>query len=230
MTLVRGQLVECLLISLAGGLVGVLLSMAATKWLVAAWTDFPVHRVSMLDGTVLLFNCALVFATAILSGLLPAMSSTGRGAIAALHASSRTTAGSQSSTAMRKTLLTIEIAATVVLFIAAGLLLKSFWRMRTTNVGCATENVLTIGYSLPTTKYDSPEKVNALNETLLERSGPCPVDGLSRWGRCCRVQDLAAITHSLFPNIHRFPPDNTTLRAASEESIPGTSAHCRYRC
>lgn len=169
MTLVRGQLVECLLISLAGGLVGVLLSMAATRWLVAAWTDLPSAQGIHADGTVLLFNCALVFATAMISGLLPAMSSTGRGAIAALHASSRTTAGSQSSTAMRKTLLTIEIAATVVLLLAAGLLLKSFWRMRTTNVGCVTENVLTMGYSLPKTKFDSPEKVNAFNETLLER-------------------------------------------------------------
>ena len=97
MTLVRGQLVESLLISLAGGSGGVLLSMAATQWLVAAWTDLPSAQGIHADGTVLLFVCALVFATALLSGLLPAMSSTGRGAIAALHASSRTTAGSQSS-------------------------------------------------------------------------------------------------------------------------------------
>ena len=140
MTLVRGQLAESLLISLAGGLVGVLFSMAATKWLVAAWIDLPSAQGIHADGTVVVFVCALVFVTALLSGLLPAMSSTGKGAIAALHASSRTTAGSQSSTAMRKTLLTIEIAATVVLLLAAGLLLKSFWRMRATNVGCATDN------------------------------------------------------------------------------------------
>jgi predicted permease len=174
MALVRGQLVESLLISLAGGSAGVLLSMAATKWLVVAWTDLPSAQGIHADGTVLLFICALVFAIALLSGLLPAMSSTGRGAIAALHASSRTTAGNQSSTAMRRTLLTIEFAATVVLLLAAGLLLKSFWRMRTTNVGCATENVLTMGYSLPTKKYDSPEKVNAFNETLLERVRAMP--------------------------------------------------------
>ena len=80
----------------------------------------------------------------------------------------------RSRTALRKTLLTVEIATTVVLLIAAGLLLKSFWRLRTTDVGCATDNVLTMGYSLPAKKYDSPEKVNAFNETLLERVRAMP--------------------------------------------------------
>jgi predicted permease len=169
MTLVREQLVESLLISLAGGVVGVLLSLAATKWLVGAWTDLPSAQAVHADATVLAFACVLVFAAALLAGLLPAMSSTGKGAIAALQASSRSTAGSQARTTMRKTLLTVEIATTVVLLIAAGLLLKSFWRLRTTDVGCVTDNVLTMGYSLPTKKYDSPEKVNAFNETLLER-------------------------------------------------------------
>ncbi len=173
-TLVREQLVESLLISLAGGVAGVLLSLAATKWLVRAWTDLPSAQGIHADGTVLLFACALVFAAALLAGLLPAISSTGKGAIAALQASSRSTAGNQSRTAMRKTLLTVEIAMTVVLLVAAGLLLKSFWRLRTTDVGCTTDNVLTMSYSLPTKKYDSPDKVNAFNETLLDRVRAMP--------------------------------------------------------
>jgi putative ABC transport system permease protein len=123
---------------------------------------------------VLALACALVFASALLAGLLPAIASTGKGAIAALQASSRSAAGSRSRTALRKTLLTVEIATTVVLLIAAGLLLKSFWRLRTTDVGCATNNVLTMGYSLPANKYDSPEKMNAFNETLLERVRALP--------------------------------------------------------
>jgi len=168
-TLVREQMVESLLVAIAGGLAGVLLSLAATKWLVGAWTELPSAQGIHADATVLAFACALVFAAAVLAGLLPAISSTGKGAIAALQASSRSGAGSQSRTAMRKTLLTVEIAATVVLLVAAGLLLKSFWRLRTTDVGCVTDKVLTMSYSLPTKKYDSPEKVNAFNETLLER-------------------------------------------------------------
>jgi putative ABC transport system permease protein len=169
LTLIREQLLESVLISIAGGVAGMLLSFAATKWLVGTWRNLPTAQSIHADGTVLAFACALVFATALLAGLLPAISSTRKGAIAALQVSSRNAAGSQSRTTMRKTLLTVEIATTVVLLIAAGLLLRSLWRLRTTDVGCATDNVLTMSYSLPAKKYDTPEKVNAFNETLLAR-------------------------------------------------------------
>ena len=173
-TLIREQLMESLLVSIVGGIAGVLLSLAATKWLASTWKDLPSTQSIHADGVVLAFACVLVVASALLAGLLPAILSTGKGAIAALQASSRSTAGSRSRTALRKMLLTVEIAATVVLLIAAGLLLKSFWRLRTTDVGCATDNVLTMSYSLPAKKYDSPEKVNAFNETLLERVRATP--------------------------------------------------------
>ena len=173
-TLIREQLVESLLVSTAGGMIGVLLSLAATKWLVTTWTDLPSARSVHADGVVLAFACALFISAALLAGLLPSISSTGKEGIAALQASSRSAAGSQARTALRKTLLTVEIATTVVLLIAAGLLLKSFWRLRTTDVGCATDNVLTMGYSLPAKKYDSPEKMNAFNETLLDQVRAMP--------------------------------------------------------
>jgi putative ABC transport system permease protein len=174
MTLIREQLMESLLVSIAGGVSGVLLSLAATNWLVRTWNDLPSAQSIHVDGVVLAFACAIVFAAALLAGLLPSISSTGRRAIMALQASSRSTAGSKSRTALRKTLLTMEIATTVVLLIAAGLLLKSFLRLRTTAVGCATDNVLTMSYSLPARKYDRSEKVNAFNEVLLERVRAIP--------------------------------------------------------
>jgi putative ABC transport system permease protein len=174
MTLIRAQLMESLLVSIAGGVTGVLLSLAATEWLVNTWRDIPSAQSVHPDGVVLAFACALVLAGALLAGLLPAISSTGKGAIAALQASPRSAAGSRSRTALRKTLLTVEIATTVVLLVAAGLLLKNFWRLRTTGVGCVTDNILTMSYSLPAKKYASPEKVNAFNETLLERVRAMP--------------------------------------------------------
>ena len=169
LTLIRAQLTESLLICVAGGGGGVLLSLVATKWLARTWKDLPSAADIHVDSIVLGFACALIFSAALLAGLLPAISSTSKTVLAALQPSSRSAAGSQSRTALRKTLLAVEIATTVVLLIAAGLLLKSFWRLRTTDVGCATGNVLTMSYSLPANKYDRPEKVNAFNETLLER-------------------------------------------------------------
>ncbi len=173
-TLIRIQLIESLLISLAGGITGLVLSLAATNWLVSIWKDLPTAQNVHPDGVVLAVACALIFAAALLAGLLPAISSTSKRATVALETSSRTAPGSRSRTALRKTLLTVEIATTVVLLVAAGLLLKSFWRLRTTDVGCVTDNVLTMRYSLPGKKYDSPAKVNAFNETLQERVRALP--------------------------------------------------------
>jgi len=169
LTLIREQMTESLLICLMGGAAGVGLSLAATQWLASAWKDLPSAEGVHLDGAVLLFSCVLVLASALLAGLLPALSSTGKAVFAALQVSSRTAGGSVSRTALRKTLLTIEIAITVVLLIAAGLLLKTFMRLRATGLGCATDNVLTLSYSLPAKKYDKPEKINAFNEEILDR-------------------------------------------------------------
>jgi predicted permease len=168
LTLIRAQLTESLLICLAGGAGGVLLSLAATRWLSSAWKDLPSAAGIQVDGVVLGFACVAAFSAALLAGLLPAISSTGKAAFAALQASSRTTSGNLSRATMRKTLLAVEIAVTVVLLIGAGLLLRSFVRLRSSDVGCVTANVLTVDYSLPAQKYASPEKVNAFNEALLE--------------------------------------------------------------
>jgi predicted permease len=173
-TLIREQLTESVLICCVGGTTGVLLSLAATRWLAHAWKDLPSAQNIHVDSVVLGFACALVFVAALLAGLLPAVSSTDKGVFAALQASSRTTGGSLSRTALRKTLLTIEIGITVVLLIGAGLLLKSFVRLRTTDLGCATANVLTMSYTLPHQKYDKPEKINAFNEGLLARLRTMP--------------------------------------------------------
>lgn len=173
-TLISGQLIESFLICLGGGGSGIFLSVAATNWLAHAWKDLPSAQSIHIDGAVLAFSCALIFAAALFAGLLPAISSTTSAALAALQSSSRTSVGNSSRTTLRRTLLSIEITVTVVLLIAAGLLLKSFLHLRTTNVGCVTNNVLTLGYSLPDQKYDKPDKVNAFNETLLDRLRAMP--------------------------------------------------------
>jgi predicted permease len=166
-TLIRQQLTESLLICLIGGVAGVLLSLAATRWLATSWKQLPSSEIIHVDGAVLVFSCGLVIVAALLAGLLPALSSTGKAVFAGLQASSRNLGGSVSRTALRKTLLTIEIAVTVVLLVAAGLLLKNFMRLRNADMGSATDNVLTMTYSVEARKYDTPEKVNNFNEQLL---------------------------------------------------------------
>lgn len=173
-TLIREQLTESVLICVAGGLGGILLSVSATRWLAHAWRDLPTAQGIYIDGYVIAFACALMFAAALVAGVLPAFSTTGKTMIKTLQTSARTGTGSVSRTMLRKSLLTVEIAITVVLLVAAGLLLKSFLRLRSTDVGCVTRNMLTLFYGVPGKKYDTPEKVNAFNETLLERVRAIP--------------------------------------------------------
>ncbi len=193
-TLIREQLTESVLICAAGGLAGIFLSMLATRSLAHAWKGLPTAQGIYIDGDVIAFACAVVFTAALMAGLLPAVSATRKRMINALQISARTGGGSVSRTVLRKWLLTAEIGITVVLLVAAGLLLKSFLRLRSADVGCVTQNTLTLNYGLPGKKYDTPEKVNAFNETLLERVRALPgvravalgntVPGAGYWGDC----------------------------------------------
>jgi predicted permease len=70
---------------------------------------------------------------------------------------------------LRKTLLSVEIALTVVLLLSAGLLLKSFVQLRTTDLGIAGDHLLTMRYNLPMEVYSKPEQSVAFSESLLER-------------------------------------------------------------
>jgi predicted permease len=169
LTLIREQMTESLLICTAGGFLGLGLSTLATRWLATHWQALPRAEAISADTGVLAFSAGLIFLTALLAGLLPAISSTGSGVLTALQESSRSIGGSASRASLRKVLLIAEIALTVILLIAAGLLFKSFLHLRTSDLGCLTDHVLTIKYGLPEKQYDTREKVVAFHEALLER-------------------------------------------------------------
>ena len=166
--------------------------MGATEWLAKTWKDLPTAQSIHIDGAVIAFACALMFAAALIAGLLPTLSSTGKSTLKALQTSVRTGSSSVSRTALRKSLLTAEIGITVVLLVAAGLLLKSFLQLRAANVGCVVDNTLTLQYNLPGKRYHTPEKRNAFNEALLARVRAMPgvrsaalgttVPGTGYWG------------------------------------------------
>jgi len=115
-----------------------------------------------------------VLLTALLAGLVPAISSTGKSLLGALQDSARSLGGSVSRAVLRKVLLTAEIALTVILLISAGLLFRSFIHLRTSDLGCVTDNVLTVRYGLPVQEYDTQEKVLAFHEAILARVRSLP--------------------------------------------------------
>ncbi len=91
-----------------------------------------------------------------------------------LQESSRTNSSGSSSARLRKVLLAVEVGFTVVLLTSAGLLLKSYQKLRSIDLGCATQNVLTMQFSLPDVQYDTPEKRAPFFEQLLQRLHTMP--------------------------------------------------------
>jgi predicted permease len=167
--LLREQMAETAILCACGGGLGLLLALAGTAWLKVHWHGLPRAESIHVDGIIVLFTFGVVVVTAILAGLLPAFSATQKGILGALKDSSRAAGASVSRARLRKVLLSVEIALTVVLLIAAGLLLKSFVQLRTSDLGIAGDHVITMGYSLPKEQYSKPEQNAAFAQSLLER-------------------------------------------------------------
>ncbi|HEX3986833.1 MAG TPA: ABC transporter permease [Acidobacteriaceae bacterium] len=169
LALIREQMTESLLICAAGGGLGLLLSLASTHWLAGNWRNLPRADSVDVDGWVFIFAAGLVLITGLLAGLLPAVTSTGKGLLTALQESSRSASAGASRARLRKTMLTLEMALTVMLLVSAGLLFKSFLHLRMTDLGCRIDHVITMKFGLPEIQYDTPDKVVRFHESLLER-------------------------------------------------------------
>ena len=174
LALIREQMTESLLICVMGGGLGLLLSLASTHWLAANWRNLPRADSVHLDGWVFTFAAGLVVITGLLAGLVPAISSTGKGLLATLQDSSRSASGSASRARLRRTMLTAEVALTVMLLVSAGLLFKSFMRLRMADLGCRIDHVMTMKFGLPEIQYDTPDKVMLFHLSLLERVRQLP--------------------------------------------------------
>ncbi|MGA9720231.1 MAG: ABC transporter permease [Acidobacteriaceae bacterium] len=171
--LIRSQVIESLLLSSAGGAVGMALAYGALQWLVHVRADLPRVDAIHIDGSAALFAVACVITCGVLAGLLPALSAGDRDILRALQESSRSAGAGRSRARLRRLLLSMEVALTVVLLISAGLLLKSYRAMRDSGLGCATDNVLTMNLSQPRHMKTSAQ-LAAFYQVLLERVRQVP--------------------------------------------------------
>jgi hypothetical protein len=171
--LIRTQVIESLLLSFAGGTLGMGLAYGALRWLVHVRTDLPRVDAIHIDGLAALFAVGCVIACGIFAGLLPAVSTRDREILRVLQESSRSAGAGHSRARLRRLLLSMELALTVVLLISAGLLLKSYHSMRNSGLGCATENVLTLGLSQPR-HVKTPAQIATFYQVLLERVREVP--------------------------------------------------------
>jgi predicted permease len=168
------QLTESFILSVAGGALGLILAYAVVRWLINTRQDLSRVESIHIDGVVVAFTVGLVFLCAVFAGLISSVSNSGQNVLSSLQESSRSHSGGHARAKLRKLLLSLEVGLTVILLITAGLLLKSYERMRSSNLGCITSNVLTMGFALPETHYSEPSQRVELFETLLERVRSLP--------------------------------------------------------
>jgi putative ABC transport system permease protein len=177
--LLRQFLIECLLLGLAGGALGVGLALAGMRGL-RAWLPADLPRVDEIgiDGRVLLFSLAASLAAAVLFGLAPAWQASGYALSEALREGSAGAGESGGKRRLRHLLVVGETALSFVLLIGAGLLGQSFLKLQRVDLGFRPAHVLTAGLSLPRSQYSAPEQWIGFYRELVDRlAGEPEVEG-----------------------------------------------------
>jgi putative ABC transport system permease protein len=168
------RLLESFLLSIGGGLAGILLARAAISWLVHSRPDMNRVDSIHIDPMVAVFAVAAMILCALFSGLISVWSINSKSLLAPLQEFSRGNSASQSRSGLRRALLAAEVGFTVILLVGAGLLLKSYLRLRTADLGISSDNVLTMHFSLPGVRYSQPVQKAEFMEELLRRVRAVP--------------------------------------------------------
>jgi putative ABC transport system permease protein len=173
--LLRQLLTESVLLSVAGGVLGVLFAFVAIRSIVGLMPEFYVpneSRVS-INVPVLLFSLGVSLLTGVLFGLVPALQASKPDVTDALKASRSTGAGVQASHT-RNLLVVTEVALSVVLLVSAGLTVRTFLALQNTDVGINADRVLAVGIPLSPAKYSTLEQRNRFAQDLLQRVSALP--------------------------------------------------------
>jgi putative ABC transport system permease protein len=173
--LIRQLLIESALWGLAGGGLGLLLAFFAVR-LFSAWTpgNLPQLRNVGIDSRVLIYTLMISLLTALVIGLAPALQASKPDLQSTLKESGRTFGAGARSNHLLSLLVVAEIALALVLSIASGLLLKSFYRLQHVNPGFNPENLITLDLQLPENKYHERSQQIEFQQRLLQRVGSIP--------------------------------------------------------
>jgi predicted permease len=171
----RGQIVsqlltESVLLSLAGAAAGIAVAWAALQVVVTLRpADLPRLDETTLDAPVLLFTAALAIVTGVLFGLLPALQLSRPDVTGVLKDGGRTGTAGRSRQLARRGLVVLQLASSVVLALAAGLLIRSLIELNRIDLGFEPRNVLTAQLQVPATDYPQPADVVRFHRQAVER-------------------------------------------------------------
>jgi putative ABC transport system permease protein len=173
--IVRQLLTESVLLSLMGGLLGLLLA----KWglsvlLTFVPEDLPRMSDVSLDGRVLAFSAVITLLTGLIFGLIPALQTSKPNLNETMKEGGRGSTEGGRHQFIRNTLVVLEVASALVLLVGAGLMIKSFMRLQQVDIGFNPDKALAVSVPLPQTKYSKEDQQVAFFQQLLEKVRTLP--------------------------------------------------------
>ena len=168
-------LAEALLLLAAGSALGVVAARWGTRALVAlAPGDFYSSFDTSIDVRVLAVTGGLTMLTALVFSMLPGFRGRSSDAQQSLRTEERSSTANRASQHGRRALIVSEVAFALLLTIGAGLMLRSFARVRAVNPGFDPENVVTFRVSLPTAAYPDADRIKLTEQQLVQRLREIP--------------------------------------------------------
>lgn len=183
--LIRQTVLESLVLSVSGGLLGVALAALLLRTTLRYLPE-TLPRISdiRLHPAVLGFAVVLAAGTGIVCSLAPCFAALRTDMNEALKQGGRSGSTGASHSRLRSTLVVAEIAIALVLVVLSGLLLRSFQKMRDVSLGFNPRHMLTASYSLPHKQYSTQAGIDAFNRELVRRIEALPgvqSAGLATW-------------------------------------------------
>ena len=173
--IIRQLLIESLLLALAGGSLGLLLAFGILKLILAfAPQEIPRLNDISIDPWALGFTLLLSVLTGVVFGFAPALQASRPDLNATLKEGRTRATGGASRHRLRGLLVIAEVSMALVLLIGAGLLLKSFTRLRETKLGFNPDHVLTASVTLPEADYTTTARMKAYYHQALARIAAHP--------------------------------------------------------
>jgi predicted permease len=171
--LVRQCLTESAVLSLAGGMLGVVIASVGTRPFLMLWPGtLPRAEEVQVDSHVLLFALAGSLLTGLLFGIAPALRAPGRALEPSLRAGARTVAGT--SRRLYTGFVTSEIALAVVLLVAAGMLGRTLLRLSSLDPGVDIHNVLVTRLAMSPAALGTPAQIRAAWQDVVDASRAVP--------------------------------------------------------
>ena len=172
--LIRQLVGEAMLLAVAGGLVGVVVAKLLLAGLVSLYPQrLPVSQAITIDGTAVLYTCALVLLVGVAIGVVPALQATGTRLQDTLRTDSRTASSSRRAVFARSVLVVAQLAVSVMLLVGALLLIRAYERLQQVDLGLQPDRVLTFEIVIPRAHQEDAAAKRTL-ETIGDRLAALP--------------------------------------------------------